>query len=368
FLDVALMAASGFALAWHFVIDPYSQSLVPGMLPGSIVDVSPYVQVSLFALAAQVLLQRTSRLPSRLFGIAILLIMFADALLAMVVKDAMRLNTGITALWTTGTALLALDAGRAPLPPEGRRVNLFGVQRPDRVPGLRILPYVVGGSSVAVITFHVHLPWADTLARQQGFMLSTVVLALLVLRQMLMLLENQRLGRQLIAANRELHHKATHDDLTGLLNHAGFNTKFEAVLNTATREHRQLALFVFDFDSFKQVNDEHGHMTGDELLRAAGRRIRSGLVEGQHAARLGGDEFLLLLPVSGAAAAEQHTHELAERLMQPYRLSQSDLTLDAGVSIGFSIFPDDGTDIASLLRAADRAMYRNKRRRTRVNS
>src|SRR5690625_4284522 len=360
FLDVALLARSGLALAWYFLIKPFSTGLFPGSLPGSVVDITPYAQVALFTLAGQVLLQRENRQPSRLFAIALLITMAADTLLSLIIKDVIPLNTGVTVAWATGSSLLALDAGRSELPPERRQANRYGVSRPDRIPGVRLLPYAVATGSLGLLMFHVHLSGAGLRERQYGFMISTAILALLLLRQLLTLNDNQRLGRQLVAANRELHHQATHDHLTGLLNHAGFSARFATSLEDAGTEGTELALLFLDFDSFKLVNDRHGHVAGDELLQEAARRINAELDAGQYAARLGGDEFLVVLPSCSAAEAAARADELCRCLAKPYGLLNG-LRLNAGVSVGYSVFPTDGQDAATLMKTADRAMYYDKR-------
>lgn len=367
FLDVAILGTSGLALAWYFLIKPYSTVLQGAPLPVSIVDVSPFAQVALFTLAGQVLLQRGARRPSHFFAVAILLVVAADVMLSFVIKGALPLNTVMTGSWTAAVGLLVLDAERVPPRPERHRRDLLGSERPDPVPGLRGLPYFVAAGSLALLLYRVHLPHSDVTEQQQGFMISTVILTLLLTRQLLTLLDNQKLSRQLIAANRELHHQATHDGLTGLLNYVGFSGRFEASLKAAQAEGGILSLLALDFDSFKEVNDLHGHLAGDHVLREAGKRIREVLADGQYAARLGGDEFLIVLPGLGRHQAADVADRFVRHLMQPYAPGSGTPELAAGVSVGSSTFPADGTDAMTLVGAADAAMYRAKQRGTGIH-
>jgi diguanylate cyclase (GGDEF)-like protein len=126
------------------------------------------------------------------------------------------------------------------------------------------------------------------------------------------------------------------------------------------RRHGKTAAFLFlDLDNFKQVNDSLGHDVGDGLLKVIASRLRASVRGEDFIARIGGDEFCVLLqniaePREAAAVAQKLLHELAKT----YRIG--DHQVESGASIGIACVPQDGEDVATLLRLADAAMYRAK--------
>jgi diguanylate cyclase (GGDEF)-like protein len=117
---------------------------------------------------------------------------------------------------------------------------------------------------------------------------------------------------------------------------------------------------IIDLDGFKAVNDDHGHDAGDTLLRLVAQRLLHCLREGDTVCRLAGDEFVCLLPnIKSAGNAERVARKVVAALEQPARLEGYQVTTHAGV--GFSLYPDDGTDESTLLGRADAAMYVAKR-------
>ena len=132
----------------------------------------------------------------------------------------------------------------------------------------------------------------------------------------------------------------------------------EAVAH-ARRHDKTAALLFLDLDNFKQVNDNLGHDVGDGLLKVIASRLRACVRGDDFVARIGGDEFCVLLqdiaePREAAAVAQKLMHELGK----PYRVGEHELS--SGASIGIACVPQDGDDVATLLRLADAAMYRAK--------
>ncbi len=158
---------------------------------------------------------------------------------------------------------------------------------------------------------------------------------------------------------RVLQRSAETDSLTGLFNRAGFNRVFSDSFQTAQRTGEALTLLFIDLDNFKQLNDNHGHAQGDELLVHVSQRLRHNLKQGDFLARIGGDEFVVLLKGSLPVSARSTVaNKLIQTLCAPYSLK--DLTYTSSVSIGVASYPDDAISAEALIKAADEAMYQAK--------
>jgi len=163
------------------------------------------------------------------------------------------------------------------------------------------------------------------------------------------------------AANRQLRHLATHDVLTGLPNRVLLDDRLAQGIARAQREGHGLAVAVIDLDRFKLVNDSLGHRTGDELLQEVARRLQGVVRNIDTIARLGGDEFVMILDrLQGTDDARVIADRAIEALREPVHVAGADLRTSA--SIGFAVFPADGTTIEALLAHADAAMYCAKQR------
>ena len=164
-----------------------------------------------------------------------------------------------------------------------------------------------------------------------------------------------------VAAVEKLAHAALHDGLTELPNRALFLDRLRQAISRARRNGEPFAVALADLDSFKSINDSLGHQTGDAVLRAAALRLRLSVREVDTVARLGGDEFGILLPgVADADAAGRVLRKIVQAFcaspIQPDGGSAVSLT----ISIGAGVYPADGECEATLMAAADRAMYRAK--------
>ncbi|HXW16785.1 MAG TPA: diguanylate cyclase [Candidatus Acidoferrales bacterium] len=165
---------------------------------------------------------------------------------------------------------------------------------------------------------------------------------------------------ELIAARDALRFQAMHDALTGLLNHGAILNAVTRELIRARREHASVGVILGDIDHFKQVNDTHGHLTGDAILHGVAIRM-SGLLRAYDSlGRYGGEEFLILAPNSDSTG----TMQFAERLragVEATAFETSSGTLHVSLSFGVAVSnPDDSPDSQALLQAADAALYRAK--------
>ncbi len=165
--------------------------------------------------------------------------------------------------------------------------------------------------------------------------------------------------------NADAHHamsqRADTDALTGLGNHGAFQRALGDLIDTAARARRRaarrLSLLMMDLDSFKAYNDRHGHPAGDELLHRIATTIYGAARSEDRVFRYGGDEFALILPGAGVAESAR----MADRVRRAVaRLTTSDPT-PVTITIGVAGLPDDATDRAGLISAADTALFFGKR-------
>ena len=158
---------------------------------------------------------------------------------------------------------------------------------------------------------------------------------------------------------RQLSHRAFHDELTGLANRALFLDRMDHALRVIRPGSDPVVVLFIDLDDFKAVNDALGHGVGDQMLRAIAERIRSVAGSGDTPARLGGDEFALLLEDRGGVdRAIDVAEQLLANLDEPVPVEGHDLTVRASVGVAVAA---PGMSTASLLRDADAAMYEAKR-------
>jgi diguanylate cyclase (GGDEF)-like protein len=156
-----------------------------------------------------------------------------------------------------------------------------------------------------------------------------------------------------------LYRQANYDVLTGLINRQAFNDRLQDQLKAAHRRDARGALLFLDLDRFKQVNDTEGHLIGDQMLSEVARRLKSGLRNTDVVARLGGDEFAIIFPeLKDQAELTMLCERLLDSVCRPFEVDAFNHPVD--VSVGVSIFPDDGVEAGALLMKADVAMYKAK--------
>ena len=157
-------------------------------------------------------------------------------------------------------------------------------------------------------------------------------------------------------ADERIEYLASHDGLTDLPNREIFNQLLHFTIEAARRYQRRFAVLFIDLDRFKIINDSLGHEAGDILLVETANRLRQSLRSSDVVARLGGDEFVVILE---STAESQDIEVIAQTLLsalsQPVQLSGHECHTTA--SIGIAMFPDDGTDVQTLTKNADMAMY-----------
>ncbi|RWU21445.1 diguanylate cyclase [Pseudomonas alkylphenolica] len=165
-------------------------------------------------------------------------------------------------------------------------------------------------------------------------------------------------------AEEELHFLAHHDPLTHLTNRSLFTDRLDSALRSAHRHQNTLALLFLDIDDFKGINDAHGHVIGDRVLRTVARRLEGCVRETDTVARMGGDEFTLLLTdIQSPDAVYEKIRQILAVLSEPLGAEFEGMDMPS-CSIGVAFYPADGEDADTLLRHADGDMYRIKRHRS----
>lgn len=158
----------------------------------------------------------------------------------------------------------------------------------------------------------------------------------------------------------KMSHLAQHDLLTGLPNRVLLTERLTQALGLAKRHQKQVALLFVDLDHFKEVNDSLGHAIGDQLLQDVAENIVACVRATDTVSRHGGDEFVILLPdIESSQGPIQVAEKLLARFARPRTIAGHELQVS--MSIGISVYPEDGDNAETLMRKADAAMYASKR-------
>lgn len=173
--------------------------------------------------------------------------------------------------------------------------------------------------------------------------------------------ERKQAEEALVKSEAQLRELSVRDHLTGLFNRRYMEETLERELLRVSRKNLSLALIMLDVDNFKTINDTYGHANGDQTLREVSKLLSSHVRGDDVLCRMGGDEFMIIMP----EASRKVTLERAEHLHE--HASNFQIEFDGqplpviSLSMGIAIFPDHGSNSASLLKAADHALYRAKR-------
>lgn len=377
-LDGAIIAVSLLVLSWVTVLDSVIEESADGAVALALSLAYPLGDVILGTLALLALARARAGERAVLATLAggLACLAFADSAYLYLVSVGRYTSADlVSAGWAFGFLLVAA-AGLVDLTDPGRRTR---PRRPHLVaqggPGLLglVLPYLpFSAAGVAVLWSIITDPESAVVSS----ILSVVLVVMVLARQFLAMVENQRLYVALGAARDQLQHRAMHDDLTGLANRALFNDRLDHALR---RSGNDLGLLFCDLDDFKLVNDRLGHAAGDEVLAEVARRLRGCVRAGDTVARLGGDEFAILL--DDAEDTQQVADRVITAMLEPFTAGGT--TIGMSMSVGItqhrslvagrrsadrsseaSYTPEPGASPASiadhLLREADVAMYAAK--------
>jgi diguanylate cyclase (GGDEF)-like protein len=220
-------------------------------------------------------------------------------------------------------------------------------------------PMVLGGRRVGVLEIYQDYGPVAAAASSIFWPVTAVLGVVLFILYVSLFPLLRRVTRRLRRQVEEMEHQAMHDNLTGLPNRVLFHDRVDQALHAAKRRSGEVAVMFLDLDRFKEVNDTLGHECGDVLLREVGQRLAQSLRAGDTVARLGGDEFgVLASGLDDADDALVVARKLRQAVEWPFALAG--LVLEVEASIGIAVFPEHGTDVDTLLRHADVAVYQSK--------
>ena len=353
-IDAAIVTVALSLVTWVVLAAPIARSDSP-MLTRTIGVAYPVADIVLIALLVRLVTLPGGRTASfRLLLLAFSLILIGDNAFAVISQSA-RFRTGwLEAFWLLGYAAWGTAAlhptmatltmrSDAPHPPFSRR----------RLAALTIA-VLLAPLTPAVQALFGQQPdtWAVVIA-------SSVLFGLVVIRMDRAISEVTAAAGQRDRLASDLAHHTAHDALTQVTSRPKVLQLIEAALHRARRAGTMVGLLFVDLDGFKLINEAHGHLVGDAVLREAANRMTSLVRAGDTVGRLGGDEFVILVEPLGS---EHALLGLADRtvsaLSQPVRIAGHKIA--TGASIGVAISQDGRTDAAALLHDADVAAYRAK--------
>ncbi|KLO21510.1 hypothetical protein X275_08995 [Marinitoga sp. 1197] len=164
-----------------------------------------------------------------------------------------------------------------------------------------------------------------------------------------------------LEVDEQLRKSAEYDFLTKIYNRQAFISKIKDIIALEKRLKQKIAFIYMDINKFKAINDTYGHRIGDEVLKFFAERVSSVLRESDMFARIGGDEFIIALFNTDKNGAKKVVNKIKKDLKTPFQFGN--IKLNISVSFGYSIYPDDSTNIDKLIDKADKMMYREKHQR-----
>jgi diguanylate cyclase (GGDEF)-like protein len=173
---------------------------------------------------------------------------------------------------------------------------------------------------------------------------------------------NQQLTMQFEQVNslqEKLRQEAIHDSLTGLFNRRFLDETLPIELARSKRAHSSLTILLLDIDHFKKINDTYGHQVGDAVLQSVGHALKTNVRAGDIVCRYGGEEFILVFPGMQAEDGRARAEKL-RKMIESQTISAKNQLIAVTISIGGSVYPQDGKSNDELISMADLALYRAK--------
>jgi diguanylate cyclase (GGDEF)-like protein len=355
-IDSATVTAGLSLLSWILLARPTIESLHHAVGPAVVATAYPAMDILLAGALIRLVSAPGGRTVAfRYLFVALGLLIAADTLSVAFDLYASRDFVAVDYLWLVSYAVW----GAAALHPSMAQLSEPVTNPQLRFRGFRLLSLILA-TLVAPSILAVHEVTGITIDVWAVIIGSVVMFLLVVVRMNLAIEEISAAHEALEMLQDELAVQATHDPLTGLANRTQSMRLLAGCLGRSRRSGTTTALLFIDLDGFKAVNDNHGHRSGDEVLREVARRMEAELREGDFIGRLGGDEFLVGIEDVGGDEGAVH---LADRLIAAVsgeiRVEQ-DLVVRIGASIGIALGRGGETDVETLLHEADLAVYRAK--------
>lgn len=240
----------------------------------------------------------------------------------------------------------------------GLNVALFNHQNQE-------LPFYETISAVdeSPLTFDIDpgfIDWKVAVSPRDGWENNQPILAMAIFMAVLIAVGAGLLTFRALRINYQLRIMSSHDSLTGLYNRHYLSEYQTMVFAAAQRNNRQVGLMSMDLNSFKKINDTYGHNVGDQVLIETARILKQNVRINEAAFRLGGDEFLIIMPdIKERKELKQAKKRLINSFEGDFILME--LSEKPTLSIGTSLYPEDGEDIDALLQIADAEMYADKK-------
>ena len=356
-VDAAIFALSASLLFWALLLGPYLERLaLPTATQMRTMAAVVILGATAGALAGLARTARAARTPNRP---VMYLLVAAVSTVAGTVARELTVSPGqvggawwVGALWIVGYCALtaaALDPAARALSPE---------IRPDTN---RITPVTLVGLGAALCVGPViALTQEAAGVPVDGLLVGGSSLAILPL----VLVRIAQLARLRTLAEQQLAHLAEHDELTGLANRRRLFSHLAAALNRLAQGETAGVIVLFcDLDAFKEINDDHGHHVGDEVLLVVAQRLRAAVRAQDMVARLGGDEFVVVVEGDPTTAEQETVARIERALSEPVCLGT--LLTPTGASIGVaSAVRGQAVNPDQLISAADATMYAQKRARS----
>jgi diguanylate cyclase (GGDEF)-like protein len=351
-LDTLTVTAGLSLLSWILIARPTIQSLDNSFGAAAVAAAYPAMDILLIGAMVRLISSPGGRSTAfRLLLSALLLLIAADTISAAFDLYSSNEFSAVDYLWlfsyvAWGAAALHPSMTEISEPVIAAEVQFRGGRLVAVVLAALIAPGILAVHEATGVPIDV---WA--------VIIGTVVMFLLVVTRMNLSIQKIAFAHEALETLQdELAVQATHDPLTGLANRTQSMRLLAGALGRARRRSSTVGLLF----GFKGVNDNHGHRSGDEVLRHVARRMRQEIREGDFVARLGGDEFVVgIEDVTDESAAVTLAHRLIAAVSQPITIAE-DLTVQVGASVGSALGRGGETDVETLLHEADLAVYRAK--------
>ncbi|KAA0022873.1 GGDEF domain-containing protein [Antrihabitans cavernicola] len=355
-IDSLVVVGSLFTLTWSTSLGSVAHWNAPSLQKHLIVLAHPIADLIIVSTVALLLLTRRVRdrfLPQLcLLGCGAVVSGLSDSALAYRVSVGRPELPPIGDLgFVLGPALIVVAAmtatGKAWVPrirTSSERAHLLMPYGFVVLTGAVVLGRAIGGGGMDVL----------------GTSMVWLVVVLVLVRQIVILLENKALLEQLSSAQTELAYRAHHDPLTGLANRTLLGLRLDEAMDHRRRSGQVFAVLLIDLDDFKAVNDSLGHAAGDLLLQIVGDRLRGCVRAHDTVSRLGGDEFVVVL-ASGGSEPRAVAQRIVSVLGEPCVVDGHVLAIKATVGVVEPGY-EPGLTPEIILHRADGAMYAGKRR------